>query len=81
MRSNVPVVRGTGNMGSGDECVAAIEDGSVRLPAIMKVRFVLHIICANTMLRLVEGFDDRRELSSVSHLLHSVPVQRMVQTS
>lgn len=43
MRSNVPVVRGTGNLGSGDECVAAIEDGSVRLPAIMKVRFVLHI--------------------------------------
>ena len=36
--SGVPVVRGSGNLGSADECLAVLGDGTVRLPAIMKVR-------------------------------------------
>lgn len=36
-QSNVPVVRGSGNMSSGDECLSVLREGDVRLPAIMKV--------------------------------------------
>ncbi|KAL3791966.1 hypothetical protein ACHAW5_007105 [Stephanodiscus triporus] len=39
IESDVPVVRGSGNLVSGDECIAVIEDGIVRLPAIMKAAF------------------------------------------
>lgn len=36
-RSNVPVVRGSGNLTSGEECLNILNNGDVRLPAIMKV--------------------------------------------
>jgi pyruvate carboxylase len=36
-RSNVPVVRGSGNLTSGEECLSILNNGDVRLPAIMKV--------------------------------------------
>ena len=36
-RSNVPVVRGSGNLTSGEECLGILNNGDVRLPAIMKV--------------------------------------------
>lgn len=36
-QSNVPVVRGSGNLTSGEECLGILNDGYVRLPAIMKV--------------------------------------------
>ena len=36
-QSNVPVVRGSGNLTSGEECLVILNDGDVRLPAIMKV--------------------------------------------
>lgn len=34
---NVPVVRGSGNLYSSDECLDVLTGGTVRLPAIMKV--------------------------------------------
>lgn len=37
---NVPVVRGSGNLHSSEECMDVLHSGRVRLPAIMKV-------CAN----------------------------------
>ena len=37
-QSNVPVVRGSGNLTSGEECLGILNNGDVRLPAIMKVR-------------------------------------------
>ena len=36
-RSNVPVVQGSGNLESGQECLDVFNEGIVRLPAIMKV--------------------------------------------
>lgn len=36
-QSNVPVVRGSGNLTSGEECMAILSGDDVRLPAIMKV--------------------------------------------
>lgn len=43
-KSNVPVVKGSGNLSNGDEVMAILEDGKVGLPAIMKVssRYVVH---------------------------------------
>ena len=38
-RSDVPVVRGSGNLTSGEECLEILNDGGVRLPAIMKAAF------------------------------------------
>lgn len=38
-RSNVPVVRGSGNLTSGEECLGILNNGDVRLPAIMKAAF------------------------------------------
>ena len=38
-QSNVPVVRGSDNLVSGDECMAVLNNGSVRLPAIMKAAY------------------------------------------
>ncbi|KAL7547137.1 hypothetical protein ACHAWF_010455, partial [Thalassiosira exigua] len=35
----VPVVRGSGNLNSGEECRRALESGEVRLPAIMKAAY------------------------------------------
>jgi biotin carboxylase len=39
-RSNVPVVRGSGNLTSGEECLGILNHGDVRLPAIMKVSWI-----------------------------------------
>lgn len=36
-RSNVPVVRGSDNLTSGEECLSILNNEDVRLPAIMKV--------------------------------------------
>ncbi len=36
-RYNVPVVRGSGNLHSSEECMNVLNEGNVRLPAIMKV--------------------------------------------
>ncbi len=36
-RHNVPVVRGSGNLHSSEECTDVLQSGGVRLPAIMKV--------------------------------------------
>lgn len=36
-KSQVPVVRGSGNLTCGDEVISILESGEVRLPAIMKV--------------------------------------------
>ena len=41
-RSNVPVVKGSGNLISGDECLDILNNGDVRLPAIMKVSCFIH---------------------------------------
>lgn len=41
-RSNVPVVRGSENLTSGEEVMQVLEGGKVGLPAIMKVR--LHLL-------------------------------------
>lgn len=38
-RSNVPVVRGSENLISGDECMTVLNNGSVRLPSIMKAAY------------------------------------------
>eukprot|EP00573_Skeletonema_grethae_P001610 CAMPEP_0201690570 /NCGR_PEP_ID=MMETSP0578-20130828/3987_1 /ASSEMBLY_ACC=CAM_ASM_000663 /TAXON_ID=267565 /ORGANISM="Skeletonema grethea, Strain CCMP 1804" /LENGTH=1141 /DNA_ID=CAMNT_0048175601 /DNA_START=214 /DNA_END=3639 /DNA_ORIENTATION=+ len=38
-QSNVPVVRGSGNLTSGEECMAILSGDDVRLPAIMKAAF------------------------------------------
>ena len=43
-RSNVPVVRGSGNLSSGEECLEVLKGGDVRLPAIMKVCHVCLIL-------------------------------------
>ena len=42
-KSNVPVVRGSGNLTSGDEVMSILEEGKVGLPAIMKVGSLLHL--------------------------------------
>ena len=56
IESDVPVVRGSGNLVSGDECIAVIEDGIVRLPAIMKVR-VRAIHRAHSMNNMCRAFN------------------------
>ncbi|KAL9186330.1 hypothetical protein ACHAXT_005568 [Thalassiosira profunda] len=38
-RNDVPVVRGSGNLSSGEECLGILENGDVRLPAIMKAAY------------------------------------------
>mmetsp|Transcript_29449 Transcript_29449/g.63415 ORF Transcript_29449/g.63415 Transcript_29449/m.63415 type:complete len:1275 (+) Transcript_29449:165-3989(+) len=38
-RSDVPVVRGSGNLSSGEECLSVLKEGDVRLPAIMKAAY------------------------------------------
>lgn len=38
-QSNVPVVRGSGNLSSGEECLSILNEGDVRLPAIMKAAY------------------------------------------
>lgn len=42
-RSNVPVVKGSGNLTSGDECLDILNNGDVRLPAIMKVSCFIYM--------------------------------------
>ena len=64
-RSNVPVVRGSGNLTSGDECLSILNNGDVRLPAIMKVSW----IGSSLTLSLYQQ-QSRTELSFVcTHLL------------
>jgi len=38
-RSNVPVVRGSDNLTSGEECLSILNNEDIRLPAIMKAAF------------------------------------------
>mmetsp|Transcript_6012 Transcript_6012/g.10728 ORF Transcript_6012/g.10728 Transcript_6012/m.10728 type:complete len:1005 (+) Transcript_6012:147-3161(+) len=38
-QSNVPIVRGSGNLSSGEECLSVLREGHVRLPAIMKAAY------------------------------------------
>eukprot|EP00581_Thalassiosira_minuscula_P017511 CAMPEP_0183714224 /NCGR_PEP_ID=MMETSP0737-20130205/8825_1 /TAXON_ID=385413 /ORGANISM="Thalassiosira miniscula, Strain CCMP1093" /LENGTH=1220 /DNA_ID=CAMNT_0025943131 /DNA_START=51 /DNA_END=3713 /DNA_ORIENTATION=- len=38
-RSHVPVVRGSENLSSGEECLSLLTEGDVRLPAIMKAAY------------------------------------------
>ena len=46
-QNNVPVVRGSGNLSSGEDCLSVLEGGDVRLPAIMKVPlpYLLRLHC------------------------------------
>ena len=38
-QSDVPVVRGSSNLSSGEECLSVLNEGHVRLPAIMKAAY------------------------------------------
>ena len=67
-RSDVPVVRGSGNLESGEECLDVLKDGDVRLPAIMKVCMLARVsFIACFVLSLLDDSNESHTILIASH--------------